>query len=284
MKISKAVITAAGKTQRTLPLQRLVDKDGEPRTALSIIVAEALSAGIDEVCVVVHPGDEPAYRESLKGTAARTSFVAQELPKGYGHALFCARSFVGDEPFLHLISDHLYLSHEGETCAAQLVRIAVRESSSVSAVQATRESQLSAYGAIGGIRLSGSPDLYVVEMVLEKPSPTEAEQLLHVPGLRAGHYLCFFGMHVLKPSIMSLLEDEIGAAAPGQPVSLSHALARLSTVERYLAFEIRGVRHDIGDKYGLLIAQLALAFAGRDRDFVQTRLLELLLPRERGRG
>ena len=83
----------------------------------------------------------------------------------------------------------------------------------MSAVQATRESLLPYYGTVGGRRVPGRQDLYEIEDVIEKPTPTEAEQRLIVPGLRAGHYLCFFGMHVLTPAVMEIL----GAAGSGRP-------------------------------------------------------------------
>src|SRR5208283_944451 len=95
-----------------------------------------------------------------------------------------------------------------------------------------------------------------------KPTPTLAEQRLIVPGLRAGHYLCFFGMHVLTPTVMDLLAEDLAA---GQTASLSQTLARLANRERYLACELQGRRFDIGLKYGLLTAQLALALSSPAR-------------------
>src|SRR5690606_35343593 len=135
----------------------------------------------------------------------------------------------------------------------------------VSAVQASRESALPYYGAIGGRRVAGSNDLYHIEDVIEQPTPTEAEQRLLVPGLRAGHYLCVFGMHVLTPTVMDILASRVQAAA-GKRTDLSGALAELATRERYLALETRGRRYDVGVRYGLLQAQLALALSGQDRE------------------
>ena len=85
----------------------------------------------------------------------------------------------------------------------------------VSAVQASRETLLPYYGAVGGRRLAGRQDLYLVEDVMEKPTPTEAEQHLLVPGLRAGHYLCFFGIHVLTPAVMAVLAELVGQDGRG---------------------------------------------------------------------
>jgi len=166
-------------------------------------------------------------------------------------------------------------------CARQLVDVASREACAVSAVQATHESKLPYYGAVGGRRVSGNSQLYAVSEVLEKPTPTEAEQRLIVPGLRSGRYLCYFGMHVLTPTVMSLLESRLASTSAGTGIHLSAALAELSRRERYLALEAEGARYDIGSKYGLLTAQLALALAGRDREEVLGGLVELLAQRPR---
>jgi UTP--glucose-1-phosphate uridylyltransferase len=115
--------------------------------------------------------------------------------------------------------------------------------------------------------------------VIEKPTPTEAELRLIVPGLRAGHYLCFFGMHVLTPTVMDILAQLVAEAGDRGGVTLSSALAALAAREKYLALEEHARRYDVGVKYGLLTAQLALAFSGRDREEVLAQLVELLAQR-----
>lgn len=291
MRVTKAVITAAGRNQRALPLQTLIDRDGTEKAVLRIIVEEALRAGIEEICVVVCPGDETAYAAAVGEHAGRLTFVQQQAPLGHGHAVYCARPFVDGEPFLHLVGDHLYVSSEGNGCARQVVAAAQAESCSVSAVQPSRESLLPYYGTVGGRRVAGRQGLYVIEDVIEKPTPTEAEQRLLVPGLRAGHYLCFFGIHVLTPTIIEILEQRIAEATSSpsmqgegavSPITLADALAQLARRERYLAVESTGLRYDVGVKYGLLIAQLALALSGSDRDEVLSRLIELLALRQLG--
>lgn len=280
MKIRTAVITAAGRNQNRLPLQTLVDRDGVQKSALQIVIEEVISSGVEEICLVVCPGDEPTYAAAAGNWARQLRFVVQPEPRGYAHALFCARQFVGSDPFLHLVSDHLYLSRETRRCAQQLVEVASAENCSVSAVQATRESLLPFYGAVGGRGVPNQPGLYVIEKVLEKPTPTEAEQKLIVPGLRSGHYLCYFGMHVLTPSIMEVLAESGVEGAPGTfPTALSDALLKLAERERCLAFQISGRRYNIGVKFGLLNAQLALALDGADREEVLAQLVELLAQR-----
>lgn len=257
----------------------MVDRDGVQKSALQIIVEEAMSSGVEEICVVICPGDREAYSAAAGSLAKQLRFVEQAAPSGYGQALYCAREFVADDPFLHLVSDHLYLSRQQKRCAQQLVDVAASENVSVSAVQATRESQLPYYGAIGGKGVPNRAHLYQIEKVLEKPTPTEAEQQLIVPGLRAGHYLCFFGMHVLTPTIMEVLGDGLKASGEGFGRQLSSALVRLADRERYLACEIAGRRFNLGVKFGLLNAQLALALDGNDRDEVLAQLVDLLAQR-----
>ncbi|HAJ35991.1 MAG TPA: UTP--glucose-1-phosphate uridylyltransferase [Chloroflexi bacterium] len=284
MKINKAVITAAGRRQRTLPLQTLIDRDGVEKSVLTILIEEVLAAGIDEIGVVVRPGDEQAYAQVAGPHARRLHFVPQSEPLGHGHAVYCAREFVGRDPFLHLVGDHLYVSTSAQRCAQALVAVAETEACAISAVQATRESLLPYYGAVGGRRVPGAPALYEVDTVIEKPTPTQAEQHLIVPGLRAGYYLCFFGMHVLTPSVMSILGAQIATGAAGEHpergYTLSAALVELAHREKYLALEQAGARYDVGVKYGLLTAQMALALTGDDREEVLARLLELLVQRE----
>jgi UTP--glucose-1-phosphate uridylyltransferase len=161
------------------------------------------------------------------------------------------------------------------------VQVAEAEECAVSAVQPTRESMLAYYGTVGGHRVQGQNGLYEVENVVEKPTPTEAEQTLIVPGLRAGHYLCFFGLHVLTPAVMDLLGELLAGARDGEVVQLSPALAKLAGKERYLALELAGLRYNIGVRYGLLIAQLALALDGKDRDEILSQMVELLAQRGR---
>jgi UTP--glucose-1-phosphate uridylyltransferase len=243
MKIRKAVITAAGPSQRSLPLQTLIDRDGVEKPVLRIIVEEALRAGVEEIAIVVSPGDEVPYARVAGDHAGRLRFVPQPEPLGYGHAVLCARDFVGHDPFLHLVGDHLYISRTEKGCAQQLVEVAEALACAVSAVQATRENLLPRFGAVGGQRVAVSRDLYRIDTVIEKPTPT----------------------------VMDFL---------GPRVSLSAALAELARREQYLALERANRRYDIGVRYGLLTAQLALALSGRDRDEVLSQLVELLAMRE----
>jgi UTP--glucose-1-phosphate uridylyltransferase len=212
-----------------------------------------VAAGVEQICVVVRQGNQRAYAEAIGDYARLLSFVEQPEPRGYGEALWRARQFVGDEPFVHLVSDHLYISRSPRRCAQQLVEVATAEQCSVSAVQPTRESMLRYYGAVGGSRLAGRSGLCQIERALEKPTPTKAEQDLAVAGLRAGQYLCVFGMHVFTPTVMELLDRQVAridASGDSESLMLSPTQAELAKRERYLAVEMEGTRFNIGVNTG----------------------------------
>jgi UTP--glucose-1-phosphate uridylyltransferase len=276
MNVRKAVITAAARSQRQLPLQVLTDTDGVTRSVLEMLVREAISAGVEQVGVVIAPGDHDTYASALGSTRELVVFVEQPEPRGYGDAIRVAADFVREEPFLHIVGDHLFLTKTGQSCAKALVVVAQREECTVSAVQPTREHMLPYYGTIGGRLVTGQPGLYEVENVVEKPTPTEAEQSLIVPGMRAGHYLCFVGMHVLTSGVIQALQAIFASGATTTPPTLSDALARLTRQERYLALELKAARYNVGVKHGLLMAQLAIALSGPDRDEILTGLVEQL--------
>ena len=282
LKVTKAIITAAGRDHNRLPLQVLVDSDGAQKPAIRIIIEEVASAGVDEAAVIVSPGDHEAYREALENAQVKVHFIEQGAPQGYGHALLCGREFVGQSAFLHLVSDHLYLSGRPERCAQQLVDVARAEACSVSAVQPTRESMLPYYGTVGGNGVANTPHLYQIEKVLEKPTPTVAEQELIVPGLRAGYYLCFFGMHVLTSGVMGILAEQQASAHNGS-LALTPALSELANREKYLACEVEGRRYNLGQRFGLLNTQLALGLAGRDREEILSQVIEVLATRPNAR-
>lgn len=310
MRIRKAVITAAGRGVRLYPVADtvqkgmlpVVDRDGLAKPVIQIIAEEALDSGIEEICVVCAPGDEEKYREQLgllrddlaeayanadwatqqaqrlDNLLRRLSFAVQDEANGYGHAVYCAREFVQGEPFLLLLGDHLYISDvAGQRCAQQLLTLASAENCAVAAVQSTREHLVGRYGTLSGTRVPDSSGVYQIEKIMEKPSLSQAELSLHTSGLRVGHYLCFFGMHVLTHSVFDILGEQQAAGRAGNgEIQLTPALQELAAREKYLALELAGTRYDIGRKYGLLQTQIALATAGKDKAEVLTAIIDLL--------
>lgn len=306
MKIQKAVITAAARGERLYPVSDTIQKsmlpvidiDGLYKPVLQIICEEAFSSGIEEICVICAPGDGDRYKsaftalkenllKSYKGIdwakeeankldhlLGHLQFVEQKEPKGYGHAVHCAKDFVGNEPFLLLLGDYLYVSYQkNKRCAAQLMELATREGCSVSAVNPTVEHQITRYGTLTGKHVPAMEGVYQIEKIIEKPSLSVAELELQTPGLRAGYYLCFFGMHVLTPAIFSLLQKEMDSS---NNLLLTPALQQLAATEKYLALEVKGNRYDLSRKHGLLRAQLALGLAGEAHDETLTTMVELL--------
>ncbi len=310
------MITAAGRGARLYPVADtvqkamlpLVDRDGLAKPLVQIIAEEAIRGGVEEVCIVCAPGDEAQYlrqlrllRENLRGACGgagwaceqaarledlipRLSFAVQEEPLGYGHAVWCARDFVGKEPFLLLLDDHLYISALADRrCAEQVIRLAEQEDAAVSAVQSTHERHVGRYGTVSGRRMPDLDGVYQIERILEKPSVSQAELLLQTPGLRTAHYLCFFGMHVLPHRIFDILGEGL-AARGGAELQLTPALQELANRERCLALEVAGIRYDISAKFGLMQAQIALGAAGMDRDGVLRAIIELLAETDRPGG
>ena len=275
MQIKKALITAAGADQRKLLIQTLVDREGNLKTVLEILIEEIKLAGIEEIGIVIHQGDLDVYSDMIADNP-QVHFIEQDKQLGYGYAVFCGAPFIGNEYFLHLVGDHLYVNRTDVRCAVHLTEIAKQNNCSVSAVTPTRENLIPNYGTIGGKRVHPTNDLFLIDKVIEKPTPTIAEQKLIVPGLRAGHYLCFFGMHVLSPKIMTILEQDL-KKANGNKIGLSNALNDLAQKEQYLALEKNDLRFDMGARYGLLKAQLALALSGNDRDQVMSELLDFFV-------
>jgi len=274
-RVTKALITAAGPAQRRLPLQNLTDRDGAQKPALALLLDEMLAAGIEQVGLVHARGDRAAYEAVLAPYAAKLTFLEQPAPLGYGHAVLCGREFVGNQPFLLQVSDHPSVSHAAKSCTRQLLDLAEAENCAVSAVQPTHEGQLQYYGTIGGSLVPGRRGLTAVERVLEKPTPTVAEQQCLVPGLRAGYYLCFFGMHVLTPALFTLLAAE-QQAHPTAKLGLSPSLNALAAREKYLAAVLDGRRANLEASFGLLRAQIALGLSGASRSDILALLAEEL--------
>jgi UTP--glucose-1-phosphate uridylyltransferase len=277
MEVTKAVITAAAPGQQKLPLQTLIDTDGKEKTLLELLIEEVLSAGIDNIAIVAQPDDVKSYGQAISEYNHLVTFVKQNKAYGYGYAMYCASEFVGSDPFLHLVGDHLYVHRGNDSSAKHLVEFASQRGCSVSAVQPTRESLIPNFGVIGGKRLQGMNDVYQVERVIEKPTPTLAEQELIVPGLRAGYYLCFFGMHVLNAKFLDILKDELKS---NNKTTISTALNHLAQTEQYLALEKNDLRYDLGEKYGLLKAQLALALYGKDRDRILNEIADFFVTKD----
>lgn len=308
MKIQKAVITAAARNERLYPaattvqksMLPVIDMDGINKPIIQIIAEEALQSGVEEICIVCASGDEERYlesfqtlyntsvklyeqrtwaasqAESIKNILDRLTFVVQSEPLGYGHAVYQAKDFVKNEPFLLLHGDYLSISSLSQKrCSRQIIDLAEEEECSVAAVNPTIEHQISKYGTLTGRNYKTYNGVYQIEKIIEKPSISQAELELKTAGLRAGYYLCFFGMYVFQPIVFDLLAEEIDKN-PGSNILLTPIHQKLTQNEKYLALEIQGKRYDTSKKLGLMQAQLALGLSGQMRDEMLTTLLQTL--------
>lgn len=324
--VRKAVITCAGRGTRQYPASSavqkemfpLVDTDGLTKTVIQIIGEEAVRAGCEEICLVVQPGDERVYADYFRGMTEETfaafagkdwavraaeqlsdfgqrlHFVSQGSPEGYGHAVYQAKNFVGDEPFLHLLGDHVYISAAERGCAEQLIeRYQSGSFAALSAVQETPERLLHLFGTMRGeapgADLESEGDCWRVAAIEEKPSVERARSALRTPGVGNGMYLCHFGMHVFPPAIFEALGHHIDHdIRVGGEIQLTNAqefmraeLLGATSGARdegcgYGACRISGRRFDTGIPYGLMETQLALALAGRHRGEIVESLALML--------
>jgi len=311
-KVRKAVITAAGRGTRQYPASTavqkemfpLVDRDGLTKPVIQIIGEEAIDSGIEEICIVTQPGEESAYRdyfkrlddqmvksfrgkdwailesEKLAAFGARLHFAEQHSPEGFGHAVYQAKAFVGDDPFLLLLGDHVYIADVKDRCARQLLKVFESYApDAVTGVQATLERQLHLFGTIRGNPVDATRGVYQAELIIEKPSIEEARAKLSTPGLPAGNYLSHFGMHVFSPRIFDSLEylikndlrdkGEIQLTAAQEHLRQQHP-------DRYLAVVTQGQRYDTGIPYGLMETQLALALNGIHRTEICEAIARIL--------
>lgn len=276
----KAVITAASPQHRNLPVQTLSDSNGDPVPLLSLHLRDLDAAGISKVAVIHHPDDGELYLGSAGSFRKNLTMICQDNPQGFGDAVLRSKDFVGGDPFVLLVCDHVFLStHHELSCVAQLVNLYERIQSPVSAVQSTHESQVTSFGVVSGEPLAQYPGVYKVLQVREKPTPTEAELHMRVPGNRSGYYLGFFGIHLLDKEIFSQLE---GMKKEGEILGLSPALDALAGQGNLHASLLEGKRFDLEAQYGLLQAELAMALSGRYRETILSHLVRILAESDRG--
>ena len=310
-KVRKAVITAAGRGTRQYPASSavqkemfpLVDRDGLTKPVIQIIGEEAIDCGIEEICIITQPGEEQQYRdyfrrlddqmvrsfrgknwaildsEKLGAFGERLHFAEQDEPDGFGHAVYQAKAFVGDEPFLVLLGDHVYISDVRDRCAKQLIKVYEQYMlDAVSGVQPTMERQLHLFGTIRGAPVEPERGIYKAELIIEKPTIDAARQRLATPGLPAGNYLSHFGMHVFSPRIFDSLEYLIrNDVRERGEIQLTAAQEHLrQQVENYWVVIAQGQRYDTGIPYGLMEAQLALALNGVHRTEICEAIARIL--------
>jgi UTP-glucose-1-phosphate uridylyltransferase/mevalonate kinase len=276
-KVRKAVIPAAGFGTRLFPATKaakkelfpVIDRDGIAKPAILLIVEEALKAGIEEVIIIVQEHDLNAfnalfneqitienynklprrfqeYAQQILEIGRRISFVTQKTQEGFGHAVYCARDAVGDEPFLLMLGDHLYRSNGESSCAQQLIESYQKHALSVIGLRRTPEEEIANFGTVTGVWLEEEQDLNITEFA-EKPTLDYARSNLRVRGLPADEYLSAFGLYVIKSKIFDYLEEHItnNVRERGE-FQLTSALDRLRQEDGFMGILMDGQRYDIG--------------------------------------
>ena len=276
-KVRKALVPAAGFGTRLFPATKaakkelfpIVDRDGIAKPAILLIVEEAIQAGIEEVIIVVQahdldafhslfneqitienynklPRHFQAYARSILEMGHRVTFVMQERQEGFGHAVYCAREAIGDEPFLLMLGDHVYRSNGETSCAAQLILAYQQHATSVLGLRQTPEGQIGTFGTVTGVWLQENRLLNVTEFA-EKPTVDYARNNLRVHGLPEGTYLTVFGQYVIKPSLFGYLEEHIANNVRERgEFQLTSALDRLRQEDGLLGLMMDGLRYDLG--------------------------------------
>jgi UTP--glucose-1-phosphate uridylyltransferase len=266
VKISKAVILAAGFGTRMLPASKVVPKELLPvvdTPAIQLVVEEIVASGINEIVMVISRGKgalldhfAPAPElesflsrrgkhdllEIVHKTArlAKIASVEQSQPLGIGHAVLQAKSVIGDEPFAVLLPDDIFEC--ARPCLLQLMDVAREQDDPVVALLRLPHSEVSKYGIVEAQRRG--PRLHRLTGMVEKP-PIE----------KAPSDMAIMGRYVLPPEIFAILEN----AKPGQggEIQLTDALLELSRRRNLYGYEFEGVRYDLGDRLGFLTAQIA---------------------------
>jgi UTP-glucose-1-phosphate uridylyltransferase/mevalonate kinase len=276
-KVRRALIPAAGFGTRLFPATKatkkelfpIVDRDGIAKPAILLIVEEALRAGIEQVIIVVQEHDLDAFRtlfneqitienfnklprhsqeyaRSILEIGHRVTFVIQETQQGFGHAVYCAREAIGDEPFLLMLGDHIYRSDGETSCAEQLINAYQQHAMSVLGLRQTPEAQIANFGTVTGVWLEENHLLSVTEFA-EKPTADYARNSLQVRGLPEGTYLTVFGQYIIQPKLFDFLEEDISNNVRERgEFQLTSALDRLRQQDGFLGLMIDGQRYDFG--------------------------------------
>jgi UTP-glucose-1-phosphate uridylyltransferase/mevalonate kinase len=275
--VRKAVVPAAGFGTRLFPATKatkkelfpIVDRDGIAKPAILLIVEEALNAGIEEVVIIVQEHDLEAfqsffnvqitienynklprrsqeYAQRILEMGRHVTFAIQSTQEGFGHAVYCAREAVGNEPFLLMLGDHLYRSGGEVSCARQLIEAYNKHRISVLGLRRTPEDQIANFGTATGVWIEENRVLNVIEFA-EKPTVDYARNNLRVPGVHDDEYLTVFGQYIIKPQLFDYLEEHItnNVRERGE-FQLTSALDRLRREDGFLGLMMDGQRYDIG--------------------------------------
>ena len=268
MKITKVVIPAAGLGTRFLPATKAQPKEMLPivdKPTIQYIVEEAVKSGITDILIItgrskraiedhfdrsieleieLESKNKHEMLESVRAISEMVNiqYVRQKMPKGLGHAILCAKSFVGNEPFAVLLGDDIVDSNK--PCLKQLIDEYSEKGATVLGVQKIEKNNVNKYGIVDGIEIESG--VHKVNTLVEKPKVEESPSNVAI-----------LGRYIISPSIFEILENTKPGA--GGEIQLTDALKELAKIEDMIAYEFEGKRYDVGDKLGFLQATVEFA-------------------------
>ena len=273
-KIRKAIIPAAGLGTRFLPATKAQPKEMLPivdKPTIQYIIEEAVASGIEEIIIITGRSkkciedhfdksvelelelEKSGKEEMLKmvrdiSDMVDIHFIRQKEPKGLGHAISCAKTFVGNEPFAVLLGDDI-VYNEGKPCLKQLIDCYDEYNTSVLGVQTVEAKDVNKYGIVNGIHIEDR--VYKVKGLVEKPAVEEAPSNVAI-----------LGRYIITPRIFKILEET--KPGKGGEIQLTDALLNLISEEAMYAYDFEGTRYDVGDKLGFLKATVEYALRRED--------------------
>jgi UTP-glucose-1-phosphate uridylyltransferase/mevalonate kinase len=294
-RVRKAVIPAAGFGTRLFPATKavkkelfpVIDSEGRAKPVILTIVEEALSAGIEEICIIVQSQDRDLFEEIfcmppaienfnklskeqqkycqyLMDIGHRITFLAQDTQEGFGHAVHCTKDWVGNEPFMLLLGDHLYTSSTEESCARQLMNAYEESGQSVVGVEETAGKDVHHFGCVAGAWKTTGETLEITEFS-EKPDRAYANEHLHVESMDDDTFLTVFGQYILTPKVFDFLDENIrlNIRERGE-FQLTSCLDRVRQEEGFIACRVNGQRYDIGNPQAYMESLSAFSTANNN--------------------
>ncbi|WP_017414071.1 UTP--glucose-1-phosphate uridylyltransferase GalU [Clostridium tunisiense] len=273
MKVKKAIIPAAGLGTRFLPATKAVPKEMLPivdKPTIQYIIEEAVASGIEEILIITGRNKKPIEDHFDKAielelnlekggkqdllelvhestNLANIHYIRQKEPKGLGHAISCAKAFVGNEPFAVMLGDDIVDSEV--PCLKQLIEAYEEKNATILGVQEVKRENVNKYGIVKGTEISNR--MYTVEDLVEKPKVEEAPSNVAI-----------LGRYIITPEIFNILEQT--KPGKGGEIQLTDALKTLISKEEMYAYVFEGRRHDVGDKLGFLQATVEYALKRED--------------------
>ncbi|GGM32032.1 UTP--glucose-1-phosphate uridylyltransferase [Paraliobacillus quinghaiensis] len=290
-KVRKAIIPAAGLGTRFLPATKAMPKEMLPivdKPTIQYIVEEAVASGIEDIIIVTGKGKRaiedhfdfaPELEQNLKeknkldllhkveqsSQLADIHYIRQKEPKGLGHAVWCARKFIGDEPFAVLLGDDIVQSDV--PCLKQLINEYEETQSSVIGVQQVPYDETHRYGIVDQSAQIGRR--YQVNNFVEKPAEGTAPSNLAI-----------MGRYIFTPEIFRFLDrQQVGA---GGEIQLTDAIQMLNEIQKVYAYDFEGTRHDVGEKLGFVKTTIEFALQNKEIGLDVQRMLQELVEEMKG--